>query len=52
VPKNIKTVEELGDEVCGYCEYGDIPQSIHFLCEGRWCGEAYANYIEENEGEG
>jgi len=44
---NIKTPEELGTDHCKYCEWGDIPQSINFLCEGRKCSEAYENYLEE-----
>lgn len=44
--KELLTMEELEDreELCGYCEAND-----RGYCEGSYCDEAYANYLEENE---
>lgn len=49
------TQEELADELCNYCaptRYGEhssygTPNGI-VMCEGRFCGEAYQEYLDEN----
>lgn len=49
------TQEELEDELCAYCErtvYGEhrtygTPNGP-VMCEGRFCGEAYQEYLNEN----
>ncbi len=51
-----KTLEELDDELCNYCEptqrgtskcYG-TPYG-YYSCEGAYCEEAYETYLEEYE---
>lgn len=51
----MKTVEQLGDELCKYCkdtDFGDNKEYTsadnYWSCEGRWCDKAYQNYLEEN----
>ena len=52
--KDKKTaIQELGDMLCTYCPWmknGNFhPVSAHGNCEGRFCEEAYDNYLEESE---
>ena len=46
----MKTSNQLGEELCNYCEYKDNRYVSYFSggCEGGFCDEAYQNYIEEN----
>lgn len=49
---NIITREELGDNLCKYCElteYGnkEINTNQFNLCEGICCDDAYSNYLNE-----
>lgn len=51
ITKQIKSIEELGEneELCEFCRCdasssGDPPHV--FMCEGRWCDEAYDNYLD------
>jgi hypothetical protein len=47
-----KTKEELGDELCNYCDAENTrPTQFHSGCEGSWCDRAYENYIDEFEAE-
>jgi hypothetical protein len=46
---DIKTLEEFPVNLCKYCKYGDIQSSIHWMCEGRWCEDAYLKYLEQME---
>lgn len=48
----IKTADQLGDELCYYCPLTErgtqsVNTSPFDLCEGRKCSEAYERYIEE-----
>lgn len=50
---NIKTCDELGDELCDYCPLtrsGDSVNTNQYnLCEVCKCSEAYDNYLDENK---
>lgn len=43
--------EALGDELCSFCPWmnGEIEHSSDMLCEGVYCDDALANFMEENE---
>lgn len=48
----ILTCEQLGDNLCKYCEiteYGllSVNTNQFNLCEGVLCDDAYCNYLEE-----
>lgn len=44
----LKTVEELGDDLCTYCPLEDWQKGVRFgvMCEGRRCDDAYDAYLE------
>lgn len=50
-----KTIEELDTDICDYCPLPDEAKGVHnygngpVMCEGRYCPEAYDNYLEEFE---
>jgi len=48
---DIKTFEQMEDELCDYCEcteFGSckVNTSPYNLCEGAWCDKAYDNYLD------
>jgi len=52
----MKTIEELGDTLCNYCYETERGAKATILtpngpsmCEGRFCGNAYDRYLEEEE---
>lgn len=52
----LKTIEEMGDDICGYCfdtGYGECKSCVtpngYWSCEGRWCKDAYEEYLDENK---
>jgi len=50
----LKTIEELGDDICDYCRYtenGPVNTGPHNLCEGAGCDEAYERYIDDSNEE-
>ena len=52
----IKTSEELGEELCEYCEYtgfGTEPVNTgpYNLCEGMGCVAAYEYYCDDQDEE-
>jgi len=47
--EKLKTIEELGDDLCRYCpleEYASKLTSTQCGCEGAFCSEAYDVYLE------
>lgn len=47
-----KTMDELGEELCEYCErekrgVGSGPNGPIFYCDERGCKQAYQNYLDE-----
>lgn len=49
-----RTLEEMAEDE-SLCEYCDAEPGWHstgggdpICCEGRWCGEAYDRYLDEN----
>jgi hypothetical protein len=38
---------KIPENICNYCEYGNRPQSIHFMCEGSGCEKAMDRYEDE-----
>jgi hypothetical protein len=51
MPAKPKLFEELGDELCEHCpKKSDVNTNQYNLCEGRWCGDAYQNYLDNFEG--
>lgn len=52
--EDIKSKEELEEELCSYCPYTEYGQTEantgpHNLCEGCMCDDAYENYKESWE---
>lgn len=52
----LKTIGELDEDLCNYCyrtDYGEHKSGVtpngYWSCEGSFCEEAYAAYIDENE---
>ena len=50
-----KSLKELEDELCSYCyatDYGEHAEVVtpngYYACEGRFCEEAYTEYLEQN----
>lgn len=47
------TAEELCDDLCKHCPAPEEGRGTYgtpngyYSCEGRWCGEAYDNYLDD-----
>jgi len=55
MPKLLKPIEDMQEELCEYCEFTRDGQSVNTnqfnLCEGRSCPQAYERYLKEYEEE-
>ena len=51
IAEEIKTAEDLGDELCNYCPLPDECKGARSTgnCEGSRCSEAYEEYLETNK---
>lgn len=45
----MKSIEELGGELCNYCQNKDHKNNPSLTTINRWCDEAYENYKDEME---
>lgn len=52
---NLKTAEELGEELCSFCPLDEGARGVKcyggsiVMCEGSRCSEAYDNYLDQLE---
>ena len=47
---NEEAIKKIGDALCEFCPFkkGEISHMVDSLCEGRYCEDAYYNYLDVN----